>query len=104
MSEEPSDKEAEFMEWFTAENHRRELDHLEKLRARYEWMIIVCALFTAAWGMGLYIGFRTGYIPADIAGVTSAVVMGGGFYLVWRLNRMRTTIRQRLKAEKQKPT
>jgi hypothetical protein len=104
MSDEQSDKESEFMAWFTAENRRRELDRLEKQRARYEWLIIICGLFTAAWGTGLYFGYRLGYIPPDIAAVTSAVVMGGGFYMIWRLHRMRTTVRKQLKAEKQKPT
>lgn len=103
MSEtELPDNEAQFMEWFKAENHRRELAYLESLRARYEWMIIITCLLTAAWGVGLYVGYQMGRVPPDIAGITTAVVMSGGGYILWRLHRMRSNVMGRLKAERKR--
>jgi len=96
------DNEAQFMEWFKAENHRRELAHLESLRARYEWLLILTSLLTAAWGVGLYVGYQVGMVPPDIAGITTAVVMSGGFYILWRLQRMRAGVMGRLKAERKR--
>lgn len=96
------DNEAQFMAWFTAENHRREIAHLESLRARYEWLIILTCLLTAAWGVGLYVGYQVGMVPPDIAGITTAVVMSGGAYILWRLHRIRQGVMGRLKAERKR--
>jgi hypothetical protein len=96
------DNEAQFMQWFNAENHRREIAHLESLRARYEWLIIVTCLLTAGWGIGLYAGYQMGMVPPDIAGITTAVVMSGGAYILWRLHRIRSGVMGKLKAERKR--
>jgi hypothetical protein len=96
------DNEAQFMQWFNAENHRREIAHLESLRARYEWLIIVTCLLTAAWGIGLYAGYQMGMVPPDIAGITTAVVMSGGAYILWRLHHIRSGVMGKLKAERKR--
>lgn len=96
------DNEAQFMDWFKAENHRREMAHLETLRARYEWLIILTCLLTAAWGIGLYVGYQMGMVPPDIAGITTAVVMSGGAYILWRLHRIRSGVMGRLKSERKR--
>ncbi len=103
MSEtELPDNEAQFMAWFQAENHRREVAHLESLRARYEWIIIITCLLTAAWSVGLYVGYQMGIVAPDIAGITTAVVMSGGAYILWRLHRLRSAVMKRLKAERKR--
>jgi hypothetical protein len=96
------DNEAQFMQWFNAENHRREIAHLESLRARYEWLIIVTCLLTSGWGIGLYAGYQMGMVPPDIAGITTAVVMSGGAYILWRLHRIRSGVMGKLKAERKR--
>lgn len=95
-----SENEMKFVEWFEAENHRRELAHLESLRARYEWLIILCCLMTAAWSVGLFAAYQLGRLAPDIAGVTTAAVMSGGVFLLWRLHGLRREVMRRLRAQR----
>ena len=91
----PHDGDAQFMAWFEAENQRREIAHLESLRGRYEWLIVLCCLLTAAWGVGLYVGYQVGRVPPDIAGVVTAAVMSGGGSTT-NLNSFASTPRSRI--------
>ena len=101
MSDLP-ENEAQFMSWLAEENKRRELVHLQMLRSRYETLIIVCCLLMAVWGVGLFVGYQMGVVPPDIAGVITAVVYGGGAFIIWRIYQVRRGIILRLKSERKR--
>lgn len=94
--------EAEFMSWVQAESHRRELARLERVLARLERMQLASYLLMLFWTGLMFFGFvtRPDLVPAELAGIVTALVLFGGAFLVWHILRLKRETGRRMEAER----
>lgn len=99
----PQGNEAEFMCWLDRENHRREVVRLKRYLRRLETLQLVSYGMIWFWVAVMFCGFRLrpDLVPASLAGMTTAMVIFGGAFIVWHLIRLKRETTRRLEAEQQ---